>query len=228
MNTTPMKRRVFVRTATRALGLLAFAGGLKSFTSAAAPAQPVSSELQEARKKILADLEANRGLAVPPEDGDFLHLMVCVTEARRVLEVGTFKGYSAIRMGIGLEQTDGKLTTIEIDPKRVKESKANVAKAGLSDRVTCLEGDAHQVAKTVDGPFDLVFLDAEKGGEIDYFNTIFPKLHPGGFLLLHNALMYKRAMQPYFDLISKHPEIIHVVLSLSMKDGFSVGYRKKR
>jgi predicted O-methyltransferase YrrM len=83
------------------------------------------------------------------------------------------------------------------------------------------------MAKTVAGPFDLVFLDADKGAELDYFNSIFPKLRPGGFILLHNAITSKQAMQPYLDMVSKHPEILHVVLSLSMRDGFSVSFRKR-
>jgi predicted O-methyltransferase YrrM len=130
-------------------------------------------------------------------------------------------------MSLGLEVTGGKLTTIEIDPERVREAKANFAKAGLSDLITALEGDGHQVAKTVEGPFDLIFLDAEKGREIDYFNTVFPKLRPGGFLLLHNAIMFKKAMQPYLDLVSKHPELLHVVVSLDLRDGISVSFRKR-
>jgi predicted O-methyltransferase YrrM len=210
------------------MGLLALAGNAKILPAAEAIAgRSVPADLQAAREKLLADMEANRGLGVPRADGEFLHLMVYVSAAKHVLEVGTFRGYSGIWMGLGLEQTGGTLTTIEIDPERVKEAKGNFEKAGLADRITALEGDAHKVAKTVEGPLDVVFLDAEKGGEVDYFHTIFPKLRPGGFLLLHNAISAKKAMQPYFDLISKHPEIIHVVLSLSMKDGFSVSFRKR-
>jgi predicted O-methyltransferase YrrM len=228
MRVDAVQRRTFLGSAGGTLGLLAIAGGSAALPAAEVTAsKKVSAELQAAREKLLADMEANRGIGVPRVDGDFLHLMVHATAAKNVLEVGTFRGYSGIRMGLGLEQTGGRLTTIEIDPERVKEAKGNFEKAELADRITALEGDAHQVAKTVAGPFDLVFLDAEKGGEGDYFHTIFPKLRPGGFLLLHNAISFKRAMQPYFDMVSKHPEIIHVVLSLSMQDGFSVTLRKR-
>src|SRR5690606_11372861 len=109
--------------------------------------------------RLLAEMEANRGIGVPRGDGEFLHLLVHVTAARNVLEVGTYRGYSGIWMGVGLEQTGGKLTTLEIDPERVKEAKGNFERAGLSDRITSLQGDAHELVKTVDGPFDLVFLD---------------------------------------------------------------------
>ncbi len=223
-----VQRRTFLGSACGTLGLLAMAGG-----SAVSPAAEVTAsrkvpaDLQAARSKLLADMEANRGIGVPRVDGEFLHLLVHATGAKNVLEVGTFRGYSAIWMGLGLEQTGGRLTTLEIDPERVKEAQGNFLKAGLADRITALEGDAHQLVSTVEGPLDLAFLDAEKGNEVDYFNKIFPKLRPGGFLVVHNALSSKRAMQPYFDTVSQHPEILHVVLSLSMRDGFSVSFRKR-
>jgi caffeoyl-CoA O-methyltransferase len=226
MKVDAMQRRIFLGSAGGTLGLLAMAGSTAILSAAeATKGKKVPTDLQTARDNLLADMEANQGIGVPRVDGDFLYLQVHVTNAKHVLEVGTFRGYSGIRMGLGLEQTGGRLTTIDIDPDRVREAKGNFEKAGLSDRITALEGDAHKVVKTVDGPFDLVFLDAEKGNEIDYFDSIFPKLRPGGIILLHNAIGSKKVMQPYFDMVSKHPEIIHVVLSLSMHDGFSVSYR---
>jgi caffeoyl-CoA O-methyltransferase len=228
MRIDAVQRRTFLGSACGAMGLLALAGDSLVLPAAgAATGNKVPAELQEAREKLLADMERKRGLGVPRVDGEFLHLMVYVSAAKNVLEIGTFRGYSAIWMGLGLEQTGGRLTTIDIDPERVKESRENFIKAGLAERITSLEGDAHKVAKTVEGPFDLVFLDAEKGNEVDYFNSVFPKLRPGGFLLLHNAITSKKVMQPYLDMVSKHPEIIHVVLSLSMQDGFSVSFRKR-
>jgi predicted O-methyltransferase YrrM len=222
MRDSTFERRAFFGSACGALGLLALGG------HATLEAREVKPELKASRDKLLAEMEANRGIGVPRVDGEFLHMLVHATAAKNVLEVGTYRGYSGIWMGIGLEQTGGRLTTIDIDPERAKEARGNFAKAGLSDRITSLVGDAHQVAKTVAGPFDLVFLDAEKGNEIDYFQTIFPKLRPGGFLLLHNAITSKKAMQPYFDMLAKQAEILHVILSLSMRDGFSVSLRKPR
>lgn len=223
-----IRRRAFLGSACGTLGLLAAAGepGLLC-AGEAAPAKPVPAELQQAREKLMAEMEAHRGIGVPRCDGEFLNLIVHVTAAKHVLEVGTYRGYSGVWIGLGLEQTGGRLTTIDIDPERVKEARGNFEKAGLADRITGLQGDAHQVVKTVEGPFDLVFLDADKGNEIDYFNSVFPKLRPGGFLLVHNAIMSKKAMQPYFDMVSKHPQMIHLVLSLSLKDGFSVSFRKR-
>ena len=228
MSVEAVQRRTFLGSAWGAMGLVTMAAGPTVLTAAeAAVGKMVPADLRAAREKLLADMEANRGIGVPRPDGEFLHLMVHLTAARNALEVGTYRGYSGIWLGLALEQTGGRLTTIDIDPERVKESKGNFEKAGLADRITGLEGDAHKVAKTVDGPLDLVFLDAEKGNELDYFSTIFPKLRPGGVILLHNAILSKKVMQPYLDMVSKHPEILHVVLSLTMRDGFSVAFRKR-
>ena len=228
MNSETWQRRAFLGSACGSLSLLALAGQAGNALAAEATAgPPVSAELRAARRKLMAEMEANRGLGVPKCDGEFLHLMVHLINAKNVLEIGTFRGYSAICMGQALEHTGGRLTTIDLDPAKVQESKANFQKAGLADRITSLQGDAHQVAKTVAGPLDLIFLDAEKGGEIDYFNTVFPKLRPGGVILLHNAITSQKVMQPYFDMVNKHAEIVHVILSLSLKDGFSVSFRKR-
>jgi predicted O-methyltransferase YrrM len=230
MTSDALQRRAFLGSACGSLGILALAGdlGVAAETESARKLKTgPTAELKAAREKLTAELEANRGIGVPREDGQFLHLMTLATNAQKVLEIGTYRGYSGICFGTALEQTGGKLVTIDIDSERVKESRANFTKAGLADRITNLEGDGHKLAKTVEGPFDLVFLDAEKGGEIDYFNTVFPKLRPGGVILVHNAIMSKRSMQPYFDMMSKHPEIVHVILSLTMKDGFSVSLRKR-
>jgi predicted O-methyltransferase YrrM len=225
MKVDARQRRAFLGSAGGALGLLAICG--KAILPAAEPTRgkKVPAALQAARDKLLPEMEANRGIGVPPVDGDFLYLMVHAADAKNVLEVGTFRGYSGIRMGLALEQTGGRLTTVDIDPDRVREAKGNFEQAGLADRITALEGDAHKVVRTLPGPFDMVFLDAEKGNEIDYFQAIFPKLRPGGFILLHNAIRSRKVMQPYLEMVAKHPQIIHVVLSLSMQDGFSVSYR---
>ena len=227
MDADMLQRRRFLGTACGTMGLLAMAGQAAGLSAAEATGRSVPADLQAARDRLMAELEAHRSIDVPRCDGEFLHLMVHVTAAKHVLEVGTFRGYSGIWLGLGLEQTGGKLVTIDISPDRVKEARGNFTRAGLADRITVLEGDAHKVAKTVAGPLDLVFLDAEKGNEVDYFQTVFPKLRPGGFILLHNAITSKQAMQPYLDMVSKHAELLHVVLSLSMHDGFSVSFRKR-
>jgi caffeoyl-CoA O-methyltransferase len=223
-----MRRRKFI-AATSGTGLFAALGGWGApALPAATSARPVvPPDVQAARDQVIARLEANLGMSVPPADGQFLNLLVHVTEAKRVLEIGTFRGYSGIWMGMGLEQTGGELITVEIDPRRVKEAGENFQRAGLSDRIQIVQGDGHRVAEQVEGPFDLVFLDADKGNEVSYFEKLFPKLRPGGFLVLHNAISFRTQMKPYLDLVAGHPELIAVTLSLTSSDGMSVSFRKR-
>lgn len=215
-------KRVKWRAACVMLSTAILYVGLQAFAQSKA-------ERDAVLEKLLAELEAKRGTYtnVPRKDGEFLNLLVKLVGAKNALEIGTSNGYSAIWITLGLEKTGGKLTTIEIDPQRVQEAKENLGKVGLASRVTFLEGDAHKVSRTLEGPFDFIFLDADKGNEMDYFNKLFSKLQPGGVFVLHNAIRFKEQMRPYLEHVSKHPQLDTVILSLTMEDGFSLSYKKR-
>lgn len=221
-----MKRREFLRATTGAASLMALAGTAGSFPAFGAQAARSRQELQSLMQEM--EEKGRQMLSVPRKDGEFLHLLTKLSRAKRVLEVGTSQGYSAIWIGLALEETGGTLTTIDIAPEKVRVAKANLAKAGLGQRVTCLEGDAHKLLPTLEGPFEFVFLDADKDGQPDYFNKLYPKkLVPGGVIAVHNAIRSANAMKEYFDIINQHPDFDSVILSLTMEDGFSVSYRHR-
>lgn len=220
-----MKRRDLLATAAGGLGWLV--------NQALAKVQEAASlrEKEKAIDQLLRELEAVRGRFsnVPRTDGQFLNMLVKISRSRRVLEVGTSNGYSAIWLCMALEETDGHLTTIEIDPERVKLAKGNLKRAGLDHRVTFLEGDAHKVVPTLEGPFDFIFLDADKGREHDYFGYLYPKkLLPGALILVHNAIRMSRAMQRYLDMINAHPEFDTLMVSTTLDDGFAVSYWRRK
>jgi caffeoyl-CoA O-methyltransferase len=221
-----MKRRKFVGASAGA-GLLGLLGGWGGAVAQGVARPVIAPGLQALRERVLAELEANLGMSVPRADGEFLKLLVHVTQAQRVLEIGTFRGYSGIWMGMGLEATGGRLITVEIDPNRVKEAGGNFARAGLADRIEIITGDGHRAAERMEGLFELIFLDADKGNEVSYFNKLFPKLRPGGLMVLHNAISFRHQMKPYLDLVANHPELIAVILSLTSSDGMSVSFRKR-
>ena len=181
-------------------------------------------------KRLLDQMDAkgHRFWSVPRKDGEFLHLMVKATRAKRVLEIGTSQGVSAIWMALALEETDGRLTTIEIDKERYDLARKNMEEAGVLSRVTAIKGDAHAEVLKLEGPFDFVFLDADKEGQVDYFNKLYPKkLVPGGILAVHNAIQQAGSMRDYLDMIRKHPAFDTVILSATMDDGFCVSYRHR-
>jgi predicted O-methyltransferase YrrM len=227
---TPIQRREFLTTTTRALAAAAALEGLGAWRGFGAQTASPAPKTPQALNDLLAELEAKgrQFLSVPRQDGQFLNLLVKVARAKNVLEVGTSHGYSAIWIALALQETDGRLTTIEIQPDRVKLAQDHLAQAGLAQRVTFLQGDAHQIVPTLDGPFDFVFLDADKEGQMDYFQKLFPnKLTRGAVLTVHNAIRAREPMRDYLEMIARHPEFDSVILSLTMEDGFSVSYRHR-
>jgi predicted O-methyltransferase YrrM len=181
-------------------------------------------------KRLLDDMDSKgyQFWSVPRKDGEFLHLLVKATHAKNALELGTSHGFSAIWIGLGLEETDGQLTTIEIDRDRYDLARRHVNEAGLSQRVTCIKGDAHVEVAKLEGPFDFVFMDADKEGHLDYFKKLFPKkLVPGGILLVHNAIRQAHSMRDYLQMIRKHPDFDTITLSVTMDDGFCLSYRHR-
>ena len=161
-----------------AMGTLASTALARAGTAVLQPSKADPSRV----RKILDEMESKIGRywSTPRKDAEFLHFMVKATRAVNVLEVGTSQGYSAIWMGLGLEETGGRLTTIEIDTERHALAQRNVREAGLAGRVALVRGDAHREIAGLKGPFDFVFLDADKDGQMDYFKKLYPKkLAPG-------------------------------------------------
>jgi len=226
-----VKRREFLEVAWGALGLLTLATHVHPAVAGAAEGAARTATGDPARlRRLLEEMDAQGGRywSVPRKDGEVLHFLVKATRARSVLEVGTSHGFSAIWMGLALEETGGRLTTIEIDAARHDLARRHVAEAGLSDRIALIRGDAHTEVARLDGPFDFVFLDADKEGQVDYFNKLYPrKLSPGGILAVHNAIRQAGSMRDYLNMIRKHPDFDTVTLSATMDDGFCLSYRHR-
>ena len=191
-------------------------------------AQPAPPSVDPAIAKLLAGIRAaDKGqLAVSEEDGRFLRVLVGAANARNVLEIGAASGYSAIWIGMGLRQTGGKLTTIEFDPVRAKEAAANVQRAGLSDIVRVVHGDAFTEVPKVQGTFDLVFLDAWKPDYRKFFEMVFPRVTPGGLFLAHNVINKKNDMLDFLAAIDKHPMALNTTVSPG-HEGISITYKKR-
>jgi predicted O-methyltransferase YrrM len=188
--------------------------------------QPVSAQSPEIQK-ILAGIKAKDAgqLAVSEEDGRFLRLLVASKGARHALEIGGASGYSAIWIGMGLRETGGKLVTIEYDPTRAKELAENIKRAGLSDVVQVIAGDAFQQIPKVPGTFDFVFLDAWKKDYKRFLDLVFPRLDKGGLFLAHNVVNKKSEMGDFLDAIQKNPSLWTTIVSPS-GEGMSVSLKR--
>jgi len=178
--------------------------------------------------KLLAEIKSkDKGqLAVSEEDGRFMRLMIASSGAKRALEIGGASGYSAIWIGMGLRATGGRLVTIEYDPARAKELEENIRRAGLSDIVQVVSGDAFQQIPKLPGTFDFVFLDAWKKDYKRFFDMVYPRLDARGLFLAHNVVNKKNEMGDFLDAVLKHPSLWTTIVSPS-GEGMSVSMRVK-
>ncbi len=187
--------------------------------------------LDEAAEKriraVLAELDANRrgNMNVPEADGQLLFLLTRTMEAQNVVEIGTSNGYSGLWMLMALRSTGGHLKTYDIDPRRSELAKKNFEKAGVSDLVTQVLGDAHEKVLELKDPIDLLFIDADKPGYLDYLKKLRPLVRPGGLIIGHN--MKRPAPSPdYVEAITTDPDLETVFLNMDAA-GIAVTMKKR-
>jgi predicted O-methyltransferase YrrM len=194
--------------------------------AAGAAASAGSTTLPAGLAQLLQQIKASDAdlLAVSEEDGSFLRVMIAASGATRALEIGGANGYSAIWIGLGLRQTGGRLTTIEYDPARAKVAAANIARAGLSDIVTVVPGDAFKEIPKLTGSFDFVFLDAWKRDYKRFFDTMLPRLLPRGLFLAHNVVNKKSEMPDFLEAIQRSPGVLTSIVTPS-GEGISVSVK---
>jgi caffeoyl-CoA O-methyltransferase len=179
------------------------------------PPLPKSDE-EKKILEVLDDLDKHqrRGMMnVPLEDARLLRILTEAIGAKNVVEVGTSNGYSGIWFCLALRHTGGKLTTHEIDTGRAKLARENFQRAGVDPLVTLVEGDAHEQVKKLTEPIDLLFIDADKQGYLDYLNKLLPLVRPGGVIVAHN--MKSPPPDPkYVAAITTNPELETVFLNM--------------
>ena len=170
-----------------------------------------ADEFEKNALAVLADIAENlRYRNVPQHDGRLLRIMAESMNAKHVVELGTSTGYSGIWFGLALRKTDGKLTTYEIDAERAATARANFKRAGMEDVITLVEGDAHKEITKLTGTIDMIFLDADKEGYIDYLDKLLPLLRPGGLVVAHN-INPRMADPKYMEAITTDAKLETVV-----------------
>jgi predicted O-methyltransferase YrrM len=175
-----------MRRIVGALVLLAAAGA--AFSSPSAQSAAGSSDLDA---RVKAFLDANRygwrDMNVPESDGQLLHDLVVKGRYTRALEIGTSTGRSGIWIAWALSKTGGRLITIDIDEGRHREAVRNFKEAGVAPFIDARLADAHDLVPKLDGPFDFVFIDADKDWYTNYAKAVIPKLAVGGCIAAHNV-----------------------------------------
>ena len=161
---------------------------------------------------------------VSPNDGRLLRQLTEAVNAKHVVELGTSSGYSGIWIALGLKSTGGKLSTHEIDPERVRMAQKNFEKAGVADVITIIQGDAHELVKQHTVPIDILFIDADKQGYVDYLDKLLPLVKPGGLILAHN--MHRPTPDPaYLEAITTNPALDSTFV---LMEGAGIGITLKK
>lgn len=167
----------------------------------------------------------HRYLSVPSEDGRLLRIFAESIGAKHAVELGTSTGYSGIWLALALRATGGKLTTYEIDPSRAALAREHFKRAGVEDLVTVVVGDAHAEVTKLKAPIDLVFIDADKEGYLDYLDKLLPLVRPGGLIVAHN--MQSPTPDPrYVRAITTNPDLETVFLNMHSA-GIGVTLKKR-
>jgi len=194
---------------------------------AAAPCPALAQNVPPHIDAILKQIKAvdKDQLAVSEEDGRFMRLLAVSSGAKRALEIGAASGYSAIWIGLGMRETGGTLVTIEYDKTRALQAMANVKKAGLSDVVHVISGDAFAEIPKLTGTFDFVFCDAWKRDYQKFFSMVFPRMDKGGLFLGHNVINKRDEMSDFLKTIHTSPAVMSSIVSPS-GEGMSVTYKR--
>ena len=193
----------------------------------ATPDEPLLAELAAETR---ASLEAPQMLSGTVE-GRLLETLVFITGARRVLEFGTFSGYSALSMAAALPD-DGQLFTLELDPERAAFARSYMDRSPHGSKIEILVGPALESVAKLEGPFDLAFIDADKEGYVDYYEAALDLLAPGGLIVADNTLWSGRvvdasdtsegtaAIRRFNDHVRADPRVRSVILSV--RDGVTL------
>lgn len=192
-----------------------------------------SPELEETRgtdEKVRSFLESMRyrwrDMNISWADGEVLYDLISKNNYKKALEIGTSTGHSAIWIAWALSKTGGKLITVEINEYRYKKALENFKEAGLSDYIDARLADAHDLVPRLEGPFDFVFVDADKYWYKNYLKSLLPKLEVGGCFTAHNvSSRYTRGIAEFLEYVRSLPNM-ETTIDRSSWSGISISYKK--
>jgi predicted O-methyltransferase YrrM len=151
-----------------------------------------------------------RMLNITRDTGRLLWILVRATRATRILEVGTSNAFSTMWLADAARSIGGRVTTLEANPDKISLARANLASAGLDGLVEIIAGPAADTLTRLPGPFDLVFLDADRPSYLAYLELVVPRLRPGGLLVADNVTSHAHELQDFLRHVKSHPQLFAV------------------
>lgn len=175
--------------------------------------------------ELLAELEKTQHdfWNISRKSANFLNMLIKISGAKNVVEVGTSNGYSGIWIAKALKQTGGHLTTIEYWEKRIVLAEQNFKTCDVDDIITIKQGEACDVLETIDFEIDLAFIDANKSEYVKYFDIISPKLKKGGIIAADNITSHATKVAAFVEKIQTDPN--YQVEILDLPGGMLLGYK---
>jgi predicted O-methyltransferase YrrM len=165
---------------------------------------------------------ARKMLNITPDTGRLLWILVRARGATRILEVGTSNGYSTIWLADAARETSGRVITLERNPEKIALARANLAEAGLTEYVDLYEGNAADTLVQLSGPFDFVFLDADRPQYLRYFELVFPRLASGGLLVADNVISHAQELTAYLASVKSHPGLFSMTVPIGKGEEISL------
>jgi caffeoyl-CoA O-methyltransferase len=185
------------------------------------PHDPLLAELSEETRRSLG----SEGMLTGPVAGRFLELLVWAAQPKRVLEIGTFSGHSALSMAAALPD-GGHIDACELDPERAAVAQRYFDRSPYGSRITLHIGPALETIAALEGDFDFVFIDADKEGYVDYYEAVLPRLAARGLIAADNTLWSGRVLDGegpivrFNDHVAADPRTVQVLLSV--RDGITL------
>ncbi len=193
------------------------------------PESDLFVRLREETRRTMASPQ----MQVDRIEGQFLKMLVRLTGARLILELGTFTGYSALMMAEGLPD-DGRLITCEVDPKAEAIARRYFSESAHGAKIDLRMGPGLETIKTLSGPFDMVFIDADKPNYSNYYQACLPLMKPGGLIIVDNVLWEGKVTDPKDEstraiveidrLMQSDPRVENVCLTV--RDGIMLAWKR--
>ena len=166
-----------------------------------------------------------RMLNITPDTGRLLWILVRLARPRRILEVGTSNAYSTIWLADAARTVGARVVTLEVSPDRVRQARENLTRAGVADVVEIVQGPARETLERLTGPFEIVFLDADRASYLDYLEAILPRMPGEALLVADNVVSHRGELADYLARVESDPDLFSVTVPVGKGEEISLKLR---
>ena len=164
-------------------------------------------------------------LNITSDTGRLLWILVRLARPRRILEVGTSNAYSTIWLADAARAVGARVVTLEVNPDKARLARQNLARAGVADVVEIVEGPAQEALARLSGPFEIVFLDADRASYLGYLEAVLPKMPAEALLVADNVISHAGELADYLARVKSHPDLFSVTLPVGKGEEVSFKLR---